>query len=378
MPEIYRERMNPNRSEQAVTRGGSRASEEAVDRALQWLAAHQHPDGHWDIDGFHSNCPPGSVCSGAGSQNRDDCAITGLVLLAFLGAGNTHWEGKYSSNVLSGLNWLISQEKSDGDLRATGRMYSQGIASLALSEALAMSGDTKLRDPVQRAVGFIIAAQNTSTGGWRYLPGQYGDTSIFGWQLMALKSASLSGIEVPETTWQRARHWLTLVGSGRSQGLAAYQPTERPTPAMTAEALVCRVFLGDPPDHPALREAADYLMQYTPHWSRLNLYYWYYGTLATFQMGGAYWQTWNSSMRDALIEHQSRQGHAAGSWDPNPTLDPWGKEGGRVYSTALATLCLEVYYRFLPVQSLTGEEPAASGQGTSRNSGSAPASNRQP
>jgi hypothetical protein len=356
-PEIYRERMNPNRSEQALKRGGSKASEEAVERALQWLAAHQSPDGHWDGDGFHVNCPAGRVCSGAGSQSRDDCAITGLALLAFLGAGNTHWEGKYATNVLAGLNWLIQQEKSNGDLRGTGRMYSQGIATLALSEALAMSGDQKLREPVERAVQFIIAAQNQTTGGWRYLPGQYGDTSVFGWQLMALKSASLSGINVPDTTWQKARGWLHLVGSGRHRGLAAYQPTEAATPPMTAEALVCRVFLGESTDNPTLVEAADYLMQYKPQWIRLNLYYWYYGTLACFQMGGEYWSQWNSSVRDVLISHQVREGHAAGSWDPNATLDPWGREGGRVYSTALAALSLEVYYRFLPVQSLTSDEP---------------------
>jgi len=94
-------------------------------------------------------------------------------------------------------------------------------------------------------------------------------------------------------------------------------------------------------------------MQYPPQWHRENLYYWYYGTVACFQMGGDYWQRWNSSLRDMLIEHQAREGHEAGSWDPNPTLDTWGKEGGRVYSTALATLCLEVYYRFLPIQSIT-------------------------
>jgi hypothetical protein len=368
-PEIYRERMNPNRSDQAVKRGGSRASEEAVARALEWLAAHQQPDGHWDVDGFQALCPPGKVCSGTGSQNRDDGAVTGLVLLTFLGAGNTHWDGKHSTNVLNGLNWLLNQIKPNGDLRGTGRMYSHGIATLALSEAYGMSGDDKLRDPVERAVKFIVAAQHPSSGGWRYLPGQYGDTSIFGWQLMALKSASLAGIEVPDATWQKARTWLQLVGSGRHRGLAAYQPDQQATPPMTAEALACRVFLGESADSPALREAADNLMQYLPQWHRENLYYWYYGTVACFQMGGDYWQRWNNSLRDILIEHQARDGHAAGSWDPNPTLDTWGKEGGRVYSTALATLCLEVYYRFLPIQSLTTGEPPNQGPSNVRPAG---------
>jgi hypothetical protein len=305
--------------------------------------------------------------------------MTGLVLLAFLGAGNTHREGKYATNVLHGLSWLIRQEKANGDLRGQGRMYSQGIATLAMSEALGMSNDPKLRDPVQRAAEFIVAAQNPSSGGWRYVPGDFGDTSVFGWQLMALKSASLAGIEIPDTTWQKARGWLHRVGSGRHRGLAAYQPTEPATPPMTAEALVCRVFLGESTDNPTLREAADYLMLYKPQWQKLNLYYWYYGTLACFQMSGDYWTQWNSSVRDVLINHQVRDGHAAGSWDPMVGVDPWGREGGRVYSTALAALCLEVYYRFLPVQSLTADDPAGKGI-TSRtdapNENSKPARNR--
>ena len=39
-------------------------------------------------------------------------------------------------------------------------------------------------------------------------------------------------------------------------------------------------------------------------------------------------------------------GQAAGTWDPDPQ---WGGYGGRVYSTATAALCLEVYYRYLPI-----------------------------
>ncbi len=354
-PEIYRERMNPNRSEQAITRGGSKESEEAVERALAWLAAHQHKDGHWDADGFTMHCPPGDLCVGTGSQNRDDCAVTGLVLLAFLGAGHTHQSGKYDVQVVNGLNWLVAQQKSSGDLRGTGRMYSQGIATLALSEAFGMTGDAKLRDPVERAVKFIVNAQNPSSGGWRYLPGQFGDTSILGWQVMALKSASIADVPVPDATWIKARNWLTTVGSGPSRGLASYLPGEQPTPTMTAEALACRLFMGSTADDPAVRAAADYLMDYLPQPGRQNLYYWYYGTVASFQIGGTHWQRWNASLRDQLIARQVRDNHAAGSWDP--AGDPWGIEGGRVYTTALATLCLEVYYRFLPLQSLSATEP---------------------
>jgi hypothetical protein len=353
VPQIYQNRMSPNRAEVAVTRGGSDASEQAVERALEWLAKHQHADGHWDGDGFSLQCPADDRCSGPAKQARDDCAVTGLVLLAFLGAGHTHQQGPYAAQVAAAINWLIAQEKPNGDLRGAGRMYSQGIATLALSEALGMTGDPRLREPVTRAVRFVIAAQNPNSGGWRYNPGQYGDTSIFGWQLMAIKSASLAGVTVPNATWQKARGWLKLVSSGRHGGLACYLPGESVTPPMTAEALFCRQFLGAPPTDPTVREAADYLMDYLPDRTRQNLYYWYYGTVACFQMGGTHWQRWNAALRDPLIAQQQLDGHAAGSWDP--AGDPWGVEGGRIYTTALATLCLEVYYRFLPLQSLSAD-----------------------
>ena len=41
-------------------------------------------------------------------------------------------------------------------------------------------------------------------------------------------------------------------------------------------------------------------------------------------------------------------GCARGSWPPT---DQWGAHGGRIYSTALAVLTLEVYYRFAKVKS---------------------------
>ena len=84
----------------------------------------------------------------------------------------------------------------------------------------------------------------------------------------------------------------------------------------------------------------------------MNLYYWYYGTLAMFQYGGDRWQTWNESLRDLLVADQIRTGPMAGTWDPKG--DEWGLHGGRMYSTAMATMCLEVYYRYLPLYKMGG------------------------
>jgi hypothetical protein len=75
--------------------------------------------------------------------------------------------------------------------------------------------------------------------------------------------------------------------------------------------------------------------------------YWYYGTLAVFQMDGpegALWKRWNEALKSALVTNQrtARHGCLNGSWDPSE--DRWGMEGGRVYATAINSLSLECYY----------------------------------
>jgi hypothetical protein len=77
-----------------------------------------------------------------------------------------------------------------------------------------------------------------------------------------------------------------------------------------------------------------------------NLYYWYYGSLALFQLQDEAWRPWNAALQTELLSLQRKEGELAGSWDPNTV---WGGYGGRVYSTAMAALCLEVYYRYLPL-----------------------------
>ena len=115
---------------------------------------------------------------------------------------------------------------------------------------------------------------------------------------------------------------------------------------MTAEALVCRQFLGDDRNGRAATEAAQHLMEQLPDDGRVNLYYWYYATLALFQLQDERWPRWNNALKRRLLQSQRSAGELAGSWDSNTV---WGNYGGRAYTTALATLCLETYYRFLPL-----------------------------
>ena len=76
------------------------------------------------------------------------------------------------------------------------------------------------------------------------------------------------------------------------------------------------------------------------------MYYWYYATLAIFQIGGDLWKKWEQALDTQMVPNQRMEGNYCafkGSWDPE---DPWGPDGGRVYSTAILCMCLEVLYRY--------------------------------
>ena len=170
--------------------------------------------------------------------------------------------------------------------------------------------------------------------------------SQFGWQVMALKSAELAGIALPLRTQHGMQRFLQSSQAGGDGGLAGYRPGEKPTSTMTAEALCCRFFLRTKPSFTQRREAVGLLLENLPDARQANYYYWYYGTLAMFQEQGDGWNRWNTALKRELVRRQRRDGAEAGSWDPDSL---WGNYGGRVYSTAMAALSLEVYYRYLPI-----------------------------
>jgi hypothetical protein len=350
-PEIFRLRAAPDRTKLAERRGASAETEAAVKAALQWLSKHQSTDGRWDASRFGGGRELrilGQDRNGAGAQA--DTGVTGLALLAFLGAGHTHNQGGYQDTVTRGIEFLLHSQATDGNLGGNAEtfafMYCHGMATLALSEAFAMTGDPRLGQAVKLAVRYTIAAQNRTTGGWRYRPGDQGDTSQLGWQLMALKSAELAGIEIPAATREGMLRFLKSVSSGPRGGMASYRVGERPSRTMTAEALVCRQFLGMPRNNPSGNEAGDSLLEELPGRGPVNLYYWYYATLGMYQLQGVHWQKWNEAVSATLVASQQTTGEMAGSWEPDSI---WGGYGGRVYSTALCALSLEVYYRFLPL-----------------------------
>lgn len=345
------------RTEVVKKAGGSTLTEAAVARGLRWLASVQNDDGSWSLGRYRNSNK---------KNNRGDAAGTSLALLPFLGAGQTHENGIYRETVAKGLAWMIANQKPNGDLRANFRgnagMYAHGQGAIVLSEAFALTGDQSLAEPAQLAIDFIQQSQH-KVGGWRYEPGQSGDTSVFGWQLMALHSARAPnmGIEVDEDVMKLADYYLDRATASRSWlrshkspapegSLYCYQPgRDSPTKTMTAEAILCRMYLGWDRDDPRVSGAVNWLLdKHLPDEDdEGNMYYWYYGTQVFHHYGGEPWKKWNKRMRALLLESQVKKGKYAGSWDPDEFQ--WGQQGERIYLTSLGVCTLEVYYRHLPL-----------------------------
>ncbi|MBI3836877.1 MAG: terpene cyclase/mutase family protein [Planctomycetia bacterium] len=340
--------------------GGTKASERAVAAALNWLARHQSPEGSWSLEGFSQFCK-GEPCSGPGAA-KSDVAAAAMALLPFLAAGQTHHtKGPYRKTIDLGLAWIINRQKQNGDLRDGAAMYTHGLAAITLCEAYGLSKDSRVGLAAQAAIRFIEESQNDTTGGWHYAPKGLGDTSVVGWQIMALKSAQMAGLSVGEPAISGSHKWLKSVTHGTSGGLFSYNTKTPATPTMTAVGLLCTQYLGARRQDPAIQEGLGYLTAHLPNANARNCYYWYYATQVMHNLPGPEWDTWNREMRRVLIESQIKDGCAAGSWDPaKPTPDPWQAQGGRIMVTSLCCLTLEVYYRYLPLYKLDAEDKLAS------------------
>jgi hypothetical protein len=329
-----------------MARGATPESETAVEMALKWFLNHQQADGSWLLDHRTRYCTPD--CNAHGMVINARVAATSLALLPFLGAGYTHREGKYHKEIARGLKFLERHFEKNGNAAGTnGGMYAHGLATITLCEAYNMTGDRALLRQAQRAINFIPYAQDPVGGGWRYVPGQPGDTSIVGWQLMALKSGQISGITVPKRTIDNAARFLDSVQlkGGFEYG---YLPTHTESrTSTTAIAILCRMLMGWERDYKKLVDGVQHLSVIGP--SETDYYYNYYATQVMHNFEGPMWDRWNLQMRDQLVKTQSKRGHSAGSWYIDGGEDDHNDMGGRHYCTALATMTLEVYYRYLPL-----------------------------
>jgi hypothetical protein len=362
MPGGFGGRSGATRERMVREGGGNGLSEAAVARGIHWMVAHQAPDGHWSLDGFHQHghCN----CDSRGSTSND-VAATAFGLLPMLGAGYTHRsvgkEAAYAKNVERGLKFLLFQQNREGAFNPD--MYAHGLATIAVCEAFGLTSDPQLKAPAQRALNFIFKAQN-GKGGWDYTPGgPTPDTSIGGWQIMAIKSGQMSGLEVPQSVISNATKWLNEWAGDADGSIYGYRQPRGRNPdeggaspqSMIAIGLLCREYLGWGPRSVGLLKGAQWLLKQDnlplPA-NRSHMYFHYYATQVMHHLGGRNWNAWNPLMRDWLIRTQDLgmtpgHPHQKGSWDSRP--DWWCAYGGRVMMTSMCLLTLEVYYRHLPL-----------------------------
>jgi hypothetical protein len=334
--------------------GGTPQSEAAVEAALKWFIQHQLPDGSWSFD--LRNCPScQGQCKHADAKGAKQYPLAGptaMAILPFLGRGYTHKDGPYKKQLEFALTALATKVVNGKGSAGEGS-YVQGLAGICLSEAYAMTQDKRLAMPAQLAVANVSASQDPAGGGWGYSPKSPGDTSILGWNLMALKSGHMAYLQIDPRSVKGAVAFLNSVQADDGATYGYRDPGN--SPPLNAVGLLCRMYLGWKKDHPALNRGADRLAKAGPN---NNLYYDYYATQVLHHMEGERWMSWNNRMRDMLVKTQAQDGHEKGSWFDGVEGGHGPEVGGRIYCTSLATMILEVYYRHMPIygQQSVGEE----------------------
>ncbi|MBM4032417.1 MAG: terpene cyclase/mutase family protein [Planctomycetes bacterium] len=325
--------------------GGDANTEAAVALGLDWLKRTQDDDGSWDYAKY-------GVAEAHREEQAHRVGVAGLALLAFLGAGhNPRDPGPFRDTVAKAIKFLLAAQDPDG--RFPGSLYAQGICTMALVEAYGLTDETEFLLPAQKGVDFIVRAQGAS-GGWDYQPGgARGDTSVTGWQIMALKSAKRAGIQFPNEVYDKALAFLRQVT--HEDGAVGYDTGAnwRTTPALTAAGANALLFMEVGPADARVQKALAIMLAALPRaprwhgnaWNpRADIYFWYHGSLALSRLGGPEWAVWNARVKEILLALQDRQGDLKGSW--RLAGDPWGDYAGRIYFTALAIMSLQVYYRY--------------------------------
>jgi len=338
-----------SRAELGSMYGATAESEQAVELALAWLAEHQRRDGSWSFDLTTDPCR--GRCShsrSAGDNATPPTAATGLSLLAFLGAGYTHREGKYAEVVRRGVYYLrdAARPATYGlDLQA-GSMYGHGIATLALTEILAIDHynnqvEADIKELVEGAILFTLVAQHPQ-GGWRYIPGSPGDMTISGWQILSLVSARYGGIGLRTNTLPDAKSFVYSLSHDGTYQFGYI--SKRGEPTTTAIGMCLLMYLGESPFHTPFFYSLSKMAARGP--KKFDVYHDYYATMALHHARHPDWERWHVPLREHLIRTQATTGHEKGSWH---FKDHHGDVGGRLYTTAMAAMILEVYYRHIPL-----------------------------
>ncbi|MCX8037436.1 MAG: terpene cyclase/mutase family protein [Candidatus Sumerlaeia bacterium] len=286
------------------------AAEQAIAKALDWLARQQRPDGSLD----------------------DSTADTALAGLAWMVVGETPGRGKYARQSSRALQYILTHVEENGLIIGRNRrspMYHHGVATLYLTQAWGLTGYESIREKLKKAVDLIITTQSTK-GGWRYFPGRdEQDISVTVMQVVALRAARNCGIEVPERTIQRAIEYVRSLS--HPEGGFGYQSANDRGIARTGAGMFSLQVCGEYND-PRIALGLRYLERnglFDGQWEHYGLYY---ISAALYQIGGETWEKNYPIIRERLVKSQKNDG----SWGEN-------------YKTAMAVLTLAIPYHFLPI-----------------------------
>jgi hypothetical protein len=357
----------------------------AIEAALEWLAAHQAPDGSWRPHelGWCRGTQGTILVEGSGKAAYV-VGATGAALAAFLLVGiGPFADHPQAATVRKALEFLRASQDAEGCFgpRNTQHyVYNHAFACLALLEAYGMTGESSLGHSARNGIAFCLLSQNPGAG-WRYgvRPGD-SDTSAtvaMGACLSVahainegvLAAGGIDPVPFPDEAVHGMHAWFDRMtnfetgragyinrggGSARTQEMVDKFPAEHVEP-MTAGALLLRRMLPPPVAPPVGLEArgVSLLRAVLPEWSvergTIDFLHWYYGTLALSVVGGPAWEEWDTALGTALLASQRTDGticDVRGSWD---AADPWGPDGGRIYSTAFGVLSLAGANRYRPI-----------------------------
>ncbi len=361
-PALYANRTGPKKQEALERFGGSEETEAAVAAGLRYLASVQRRGGYWGSSRFDHE-----------KYGETYIGKTALCTLAFLGAGHTHKsDTEYSSEVERALRALVDTQDLETGHFGRSSAYSHGITTYALAECYAMTRDDELREPLEMAVQWILKNQNRrgderNRGGWPYYSAdlrpedRFSRTSVSAWQIMALKSAQIGGIEFPDRALDDAKDFLwRMFDRRRGYVLYSKDPSRlnsgwRTLPASTPAAAFCLMLLGERVDT-RIEDALEYVVDRRPSRYRQystdqfvkrgagNVYFWYYSSLATLLAGGDVWDEWNTALKEVVLPAQNQDG----SFSPIGAYAQYANDTrrDRSYTTAMIVLSLEVYYRY--------------------------------
>jgi hypothetical protein len=405
-PKIDRSK-NRERVKKIQDLGISPATESAVENGLLWLARHQDLNGGWNGSTYHENCIDGACAADGGHRNRP-LAYTALSILCFQGAGYTANDGPYRDAIQRGYEFILSNLDYDGSHieKSWTFSYESAVLCQALCDGYMLTGDESLGEGAQRLIDYLVKVQYPGRT-WRYaVRSSETDTSVMSWILLACISARTAGLDIPPQIFVASEIWMNGAADPVPAGeyevfhrdaynpkntyfidvsrdkkgklrhfkiKTWYRPPRLYTPAMSAIGMLARIWLGWTRAHPFCIGAANQVASQIPGYNKgldgdyaFYPYTWYYGSLAMYQMGGRYWTRWRDQCIKDLLPNQKKSGCEFGSW-PMPKKQFFGGlTGGTVYSTCMAILTLETFYRYqpylarAPLRSRTKEEAEAS------------------